>query len=178
MGDRMAAEIWIGGKLPRSLLDEFPISDLRLDWDNARLASSDEADILAARDEDGLLHFMDAEAAWGQFEDLEGWLREHNITTLTRIPFAAFEYGEFDAWFSEFSPCSLDVAAAGFSVILLCLLDFPCGILDQSRRCATAQPPGRQQLGYRGVDLADCQLGIFPPAPGDTPERETSSLRR
>ena len=30
MADRMAAEIWIGGKLPRSLLDEFPISDLRV----------------------------------------------------------------------------------------------------------------------------------------------------
>ena len=28
MADRMAAEIWIGGKLSRSLLDEFPISDL------------------------------------------------------------------------------------------------------------------------------------------------------
>ena len=33
MADRMSAEIWIGGKLPRSLLNEFPISDLRLDWD-------------------------------------------------------------------------------------------------------------------------------------------------
>ena len=33
MADRMACEIWIGGKLPRSLMDEFPISDLRLDWD-------------------------------------------------------------------------------------------------------------------------------------------------
>ena len=33
MADRMAGEIWIGGKLPRSLLDAFPIDDLRLDWD-------------------------------------------------------------------------------------------------------------------------------------------------
>ena len=32
MADWMAAEIWIGGKLPRSLLDEFPISDLKLDF--------------------------------------------------------------------------------------------------------------------------------------------------
>ena len=79
MSDRMAAEIWIGGKLPRSLLEEFPISDLRLDWDNNCLASSDEADILAGRNEDGLLHFADVEAAWGEFEELEGWLREHNL---------------------------------------------------------------------------------------------------
>jgi hypothetical protein len=79
MSDRMAAEIWIGGKLSRSLLEEFPISDLGLDWDNNRLASSREADILAARDENGLLRFADVEAAWGQFEELEGWLREHNL---------------------------------------------------------------------------------------------------
>ena len=79
MADRMAAEIWIGGTLRRSLLEEFPISDLRLDWDNNCLASSAEADILAARDEDGLLHFADVEAAWGEFEELEGWLREHNL---------------------------------------------------------------------------------------------------
>jgi len=79
MSDRMAAEIWIGGNLPRSLLEEFPVSDLRLDWDNNSLASTEETDILAARDEDGHLHFADVEAAWGEFEELEGWLREHNV---------------------------------------------------------------------------------------------------
>ena len=43
MADRMAAEIWIGGKLPRSLLEEFPISDMRVDWDETPFdASSDE----------------------------------------------------------------------------------------------------------------------------------------
>ena len=79
MADRMCAEIWIGGKLPRTLLEELPVSDLRLDWDENRLASSAEADILAARDADGLLHFADAEAAWGEFQELEGWLREHKL---------------------------------------------------------------------------------------------------
>ncbi len=93
MADRIAAEIWIGGKLPRSLLEELPISDLRLDWDHNRLRSSTEADILAARDEDGLLHFADDEAAWGQFEELEGWLREH------KIPFRRHSEGKY-----EFSP--------------------------------------------------------------------------
>jgi hypothetical protein len=33
MADRMPAEIWVGGQLPHSLLSEFPVSDLRLDWD-------------------------------------------------------------------------------------------------------------------------------------------------
>ena len=79
MADRMAAEIWIGGKLPRSLLEEFPISDLALDWDETPFDATSEEGILSARDESGLLHFADCEAAWGEFEELEGWLREHNI---------------------------------------------------------------------------------------------------
>ncbi|HUT13539.1 MAG TPA: hypothetical protein VMY42_23830 [Thermoguttaceae bacterium] len=100
MADRIAAEIWIGGKLPRSLLDEFPVSDLCLDWDGNRLQSSAEADILAARNEDGLLHFAEVEAAWGEFEELEGWLQEHNI------PFRRQSEGkyEYDACIVEFRP--------------------------------------------------------------------------
>jgi hypothetical protein len=80
MADRIAAEIWIGGKLRRSLLEEFPISGLSLDWDNNRLTSTAEADILAARDEAGRLHFADVEAAWGEFEELESFLREHKLS--------------------------------------------------------------------------------------------------
>ena len=100
MADRMAAEIWIGGKLSRSLLDEFPISDLRLDWDETPIASTSEDGILSARDESGLLHFADCEAAWGEFEELEGWLREHGI------PFQRQTSGkyEYDPCFVEFRP--------------------------------------------------------------------------
>jgi hypothetical protein len=79
MSDRMAAEIWIGGKLPRSLRDEFPISDLKLDFDETPFDATTEEGILSARDEDGLLHFADCEANWGEFAELEGWLREHNM---------------------------------------------------------------------------------------------------
>ena len=79
MADRMSAEIWIGGQLPHSLLKEFPISDLRLDWDATPFDASSEEGILSARDESGLLHFADCEIAWGEFQELEGWLREHNI---------------------------------------------------------------------------------------------------
>ena len=79
MADRMACEIWIGGKFPHGLLDEFPISDLRLDFDATPFDSTTEEGILSARDEDGLLHFADCEAAWGEFAVLEDWLREHNM---------------------------------------------------------------------------------------------------
>jgi len=93
MADRMAGEIWIGSKLARSLLAELPISDLWLDWDHNRLQSSTEADILAARDGDGLLHFADDEAAYGEFQELEGWLREH------KIPYRRHSDGKY-----EFTP--------------------------------------------------------------------------
>ena len=93
MADRMSAEIWIGGRLRRSLLEQLPVSDLCLDWDDNRLQSVSEANLLAARDEDGLLHFADAEAAWGEFEELENWLRNH------KIPFQRHSEGKY-----EYSP--------------------------------------------------------------------------
>ena len=90
MSDRMAAEIWIGGKFRRSLLDEFPIQDLRVDWDYTPFDSSTEDGILKARDENGLLHFCENEAAWGEFADLEDCLREHNI------PFVRQSSGKYE----------------------------------------------------------------------------------
>ena len=47
MADRMAAEIWVGGKLPRTLLDEFPVSDLRLDFDETPFDATTEEGILS-----------------------------------------------------------------------------------------------------------------------------------
>jgi hypothetical protein len=90
MSDRMAAEIWVGGKLPRSLVGEFPISDLRLDFDLTPFDSTTEEGILSARDEDGLLHFADCEAAWGEFAELEGWLHKH------KMPFRRHSAGKYD----------------------------------------------------------------------------------
>ena len=100
MSDRMPAEIWIGGKLPRSLLSEFPIDDLRLDWDENPLVANTEEGIMASRDDDGLLHFADAELTWGEFQDLEEWLREHNLP-FRRFTSAKYEY---DAAWVEFRP--------------------------------------------------------------------------
>jgi hypothetical protein len=90
MSDRMAAEIWIGGQLPLCVMGEFPISDLRLDFDETPFDASSEEGILNARDEDGLLHFVDCEAAWGEFAELEGWLRDH------KMPFRRHSSGKYD----------------------------------------------------------------------------------
>ena len=60
----------------------------RLGWQP--LKSSSETDILATRNENGLLHFAEVEAAWGEFQDLEGWLREH------RLPFRRRSEGKYE----------------------------------------------------------------------------------
>ena len=89
--------IWIGGKLPRCLLNEFPISDLRLDWDQTPFDWTTEAGILDARDENGLLHFADCEIAGGEFTDLEGYLRAHGL------PFERHSSGKY-----EYDPCLVE----------------------------------------------------------------------
>jgi len=61
-----------------------------LDWDLTPFDSTSEEGILNARDENGLLHFADCEAAYGEFQELEGWLREH------RLPFYRQSSGKYD----------------------------------------------------------------------------------
>ena len=90
MADRMSAEIWIGGKLRRRLLEEIPLTNMRLDWDEHPLESTSAEGLLAARDENRLLHFCDCEAAYGEFQELEGWLRE------CKIPFRRHSSGKYE----------------------------------------------------------------------------------
>ncbi len=44
----------------------------------------------AASDENKLLHFYDCEAAYGEFQELEGWLREY------KIPFRRHSSGKYE----------------------------------------------------------------------------------
>jgi hypothetical protein len=79
MSDRMPAEIWLGGKCPRSALEEAPFDGLFTDWEDLPIDASSEETILAARNDDGHLHFADTEACYGEFPELESWAREHKI---------------------------------------------------------------------------------------------------
>lgn len=90
MADRMPAQIWIGGKLPRSLLEDFPARGLATNWDGSRLAHLTEESLLRVRDEDGLLTFCDEDAWWGEFEELERWLMEH------KMPFRRQSDGKYE----------------------------------------------------------------------------------
>ena len=90
MADRMAAEVWIGGKFPRSLwgVSRFrPVHGLGPEPVEIHFRGGHSG----RPERDGLLHFADVEAAWGQFQELEGWLREHNLP-FRRHSEAKYEY--------------------------------------------------------------------------------------
>ena len=87
MSDRMAAEIWIGGKIPMSLVPALcaAISDegVSLEWGDAPFRPSTAEDFRQALKEDDhavrLLWLCDEEAGGGVFEELEAFLRENEI---------------------------------------------------------------------------------------------------
>ena len=56
-----------------------PFGGLDLDWDATPFNDSSDETILAARDEEGHLHFADVEAANGEISELESWAKEHGI---------------------------------------------------------------------------------------------------
>lgn len=99
MSDRMAAEIWIGGKVPVELVPDLCATIggeyVALEWGDARFQPHTAEDLLQACREDhrgvGLLWLCHDEARWGEFEDLEGFLREHGIA-FTRHTAARYEY--------------------------------------------------------------------------------------
>jgi len=84
MADRMAAEIWIGGSIPESLVDEFcgHIRDegVSVDDDESPFEPRTAQDLLEAATANGnLLRVFANEVANGEFSDLEAWLQEHDI---------------------------------------------------------------------------------------------------
>jgi hypothetical protein len=107
MADCMAAEIWIGGPVPASLVPELcaAISEqsVALEWGEPIFEPGSGDDLMAVRRErDGtlLLWLCDNEARWGEFDSLELFLREHNIP-FTRKSDGGYEY---DPEMIEFRP--------------------------------------------------------------------------
>jgi hypothetical protein len=82
MSDHMAAEIWIGGKIPASevagLCAAIGSEHVALDWGEGNFAPTSAQELLNAYDGEHL-HLCDDQAAWGEFEALETHLREHNV---------------------------------------------------------------------------------------------------
>lgn len=98
MSERLAAEIRIGGKVRRSVALELcaviATERISLDWGEAPFEPKTVDDLLAARvDHDDklfVLRLYDDQASWGEFDDLEEFLRENDI------PFVRHTEGKYD----------------------------------------------------------------------------------
>lgn len=98
MSDYMAAEIHIGGKVPRSvaqaLCQVLNESGASLEWGDRPFHPQSTDDLLSARwgDTGGplLLRLYDDQARWGEFDTLERFLREHDI------PYCRWSDGKYE----------------------------------------------------------------------------------
>ena len=99
MSDRMAAEIWIGGRVPMSLVPALcaAISDagVSLEWGDAPFRPSTADDLRQGLREDDhavrLLWLCDDQAGGDVFEELEAFLGEHEIA-FTRQSTGHYEF--------------------------------------------------------------------------------------
>lgn len=108
MSERLAAEIWIGGNIPGTLVPDLcaAITDegVALEWGDGSFAPKTGEDLDASLRENEkhelLLWLCDDEASWGQFDDLEQFLQEH------RIPFTRRTAGNaaYDPEVVEYRP--------------------------------------------------------------------------
>ncbi|HEY3963619.1 MAG TPA: hypothetical protein VGM05_03615 [Planctomycetaceae bacterium] len=107
MSDRMAAEIWIGGRIPKRLVPQLCgticTEGISLDWDESLFAPNNAADLLEGCGDEGgtrLLHLCNVEACWGEFGELEEFLVRRKISFRRRSE-AKYEH---DAQIVEFRP--------------------------------------------------------------------------
>ena len=107
MSERLATEIWIGGKVrrrtARRLCQVIGRQNVSLEWGDAWFRPSEPEELLAALEAvDGtqLLRLCDEQAPWGQLEALEAFLVRN------RIPFRRHSEGkyEYDPQIVEYRP--------------------------------------------------------------------------
>jgi hypothetical protein len=111
MADRFAGEITIGGEVPAALLEDFlgeamSTGALVGDYDGSPFAAKTAEELRQALDEKGHLKLVDAEANCGMFEELEGFLCEHDIP-FDRHSDAQYQFDGENAVFRSGMQCPL-----------------------------------------------------------------------
>ena len=176
MSDRMAAEIWIGGGVPKRLVPQLCgaicSEGTSLGWDEALFAPGNAAELLeACRDQDGvrLLHLCNVEACWGEFGELEEFLVQRRIGFRRRSE-ARYEH---DAQIIEFrpgiGPVRYPTDSSGKPYVPLTDLIQAASWLDQAVESANGKSAGQllsqlrnvRRLVRRSLPLVVPPLGPF-----------------
>jgi len=106
MSDRFYAEINIGGKVSSELVEDLCslITGYECDPNFPAIAPKTKLDLLdLAEANDGIITIRDYEAVNGEFEDLENWCEENNVS-----------YTRYSAGYSEYMPERKDFRAPNF----------------------------------------------------------------
>jgi hypothetical protein len=125
MSERMIAEIWIGGRISHELAQELCAAirgqGVMTGWSEELFEPQSADDLLVTVGPDAhgvtLLHLCDEQANWGELNELEAFLEEH------QIPYARRSEGNspFDAERVEFRPggppITLLASASGEAVV-------------------------------------------------------------
>ena len=161
MSDRIAAEIYIGGQVKRSvisaLLEAIEREGLEQDWGLALPRLETEEALLKRVNDEGVLRFYATYALWGELRDLEDFLTEHCI---------AFDrhhgpYGEYSGETRRYRP--------GMKKPVSCLADdggnflIEAGAVADLRRClkgirgkrGTQRALGKLNRLLAGADIPD-----------------------
>jgi hypothetical protein len=158
MSDRMAAEIWIGGRIPkrqvRQLCDVICRQGVSLDWGDALFAPDSAAELLeGCRDQGGLrlLHLCNDEISWGEFSELEEFLARRNISFRRRSD-ARYEH---DAQIVEFrpgiGPVWFPTNSSGKPLVPLADLIQVAAAVDQAIESADGETAGQLLSRLRNV---------------------------
>ena len=145
MAERMAAEIEIGGKIAVGLVPELcriiGQAGVGLEYGSYNFRPASAEDLLAARrDTDDVLLLIDDQSRWGEFPDLEAFLREHNIP-YTRRTEPKYEYdGELVEFRPGSEPVVITTNAAGHPVVSASVLAEVDAALAQALECLTKGP--------------------------------------
>ncbi len=120
MSDYMPAEIHIGGRIAKRIVPDLCANienqHVATEWGDAPFKPTTERDLLGACT-DGVLWLCDTEARWGEFADLEEFLRENDIA-YTRQTAGRYEYNpEIVEYRPGSDPVVLTTLASGEPIV-------------------------------------------------------------
>ena len=155
MGERMAAQIWIGGQLSARLADELrgaiATQYVSLEFGDGQFCPDNPQDLLQARvehDDSRVLRLCDDQASWGEFDELESFLQAHAIP-YTRHGDGGGDYnGEIVEYRPGTDPVCIPVDTNGNAII----------DVDVVRRVAKALDTVLEQLDADAVRKAALRL--------------------